>query len=174
MLVSSQIKCTVSQRWLSFGQGEEHAERTTRHNFLEDWLVVSSVGAPETSLDHARFYGWMLYIYNIYILSSSAAVSEAFASDFVFNLVWDSRRLRFPAFVLALSTAFLKGRARGAPTGVLPCAHLGVSRHRRARRPRTRRIFAEERRHGGSIFFGPGYLFSCCSSAKSFLRQASS
>ena len=54
----------------------------------------------------------------IYILSISAAVSEAFASDSVFNLVWDSRRLRLPAFVLPLSTAFLEGRARRAPTGV--------------------------------------------------------
>ena len=32
--------------------------------------------------------------------------------------------------MLALSTAFLEGLARRAPTGVLPCARLGVSRHR--------------------------------------------
>ena len=62
--------------------------------------------------------------------------SEAIASDSVLNLVWDSRRLRFLGFVLAFSIAFLEGRARRAPIGVLPCAHLGVSRHRRARRPR--------------------------------------
>ena len=75
------------------------------------------------------------------ILSFSAAVSEAFASDFVLNSVWDSRRLRFRAFVPARLTAFLEGRARRAPAGVLPCARLRVSRHRRARRPRTRKTF---------------------------------
>ena len=95
-------------------------------------------------------------------------MSEAFASDSVLKLGWDSRRLRFPGFVLAFSTAFLEGRARRAPTGVLPYARLGVSRHRRARRSRTRRIFAGARRHGGSISFGTGDLFRCCCSAKSF------
>ena len=38
-------------------------------------------------------------------------MSEDFASDFVFNFLWDSRRLRFPAFVLALSTASRVARA---------------------------------------------------------------
>ena len=71
--------------------------------------------------------GGNINTYILRILSFSAAVSETFASGFVLNLVWDSRRLRFPAFVLALSIAFLKGRARRAPTGVLPCARLGVS-----------------------------------------------
>ena len=42
-------------------------------------------------------------------------MSEAFASDFASNLVWDFGRLRFPAFVLAFLTAFLEGRIRRAP-----------------------------------------------------------
>ena len=41
------------------------------------------------------------------MLSLVTAVSEAFTSDFVLNLGWDSRLLRFPGFVLAFSTAFL-------------------------------------------------------------------
>ena len=106
----------------------------------------------------------MVYIYTRYIQSFATPKSEALASDSVLNLGWDSRRLRFPGFVLAFSTAFLEGRARRAPTGALPCAHLGVSRRRRARRPRTRRIFAGARRHGGFISFGPGDLFRCCCS----------
>ena len=86
-----------------------------------------------------------IYIY-IYIQSFAAPKSEAFASDSVLNLIWDSRRLRFLGFVLGFSTAFLEGRARRALTGAPPCARLGVSRHRRARRPRSRRIFAGARR----------------------------
>ena len=54
----------------------------------------------------------------------------------------------FPA---CFSTVFLEGRARRAPAGVLLCARLGVSSHRRARRPRTLRIFAGATRHRGSI-----------------------
>ena len=109
-----------------------------------------------------------IYIYiPWYIVSFATAVSEAFASDFVLNLGWDPRRLRFPRFVLAFSTAFPEGRARRAPTGVLPCALLGVSRYRRARRPRTRRIFVGARRHGGSIIFCPEDLFrGCCKRSK--------
>ena len=55
--------------------------------------------------------------------------AKAVASDSVLDLGWDSRRLRIPGFVLAISFAFLEGRARRAPTGVLPCARLGVPRH---------------------------------------------
>ena len=93
--------------------------------------------------------------------------SEAFVSGSVFNLGGDSRRLRFPGFVLAFSTAFLEVRARRAPTGVLPGARLGVWRHRRARRPRARRIHAGARRRGGPILSSPRDLFRRCCSAKS-------
>ena len=44
----------------------------------------------------------------MYILAFSRVVREAFAFEFVLNLVWDSRWLRFPAFVLAFWTAFLE------------------------------------------------------------------
>ena len=37
--------------------------------------------------------------------ASISSLSEAFASDLVLNFVWDSGRLRFPAFILAFSTA---------------------------------------------------------------------
>ena len=66
-------------------------------------------------------------IYIIYILSFATALSDAFASDFVLNVGWDSGRLRFPGFELAFSAAFLEGPARRALTGVLLCARLGVS-----------------------------------------------
>ena len=105
----------------------------------------------------------------IYILHFSAAASEGFAPDLVLNFVGDSGRLPFPGFVLAFSITFLEGRARRAPTGVLPCPHLGVSSHRRARQPRTGGICAGERRHGRSIFFPPGKLVRCSCSAKTFL-----
>ena len=105
------------------------------------------------------------YIY-IYIQSFATPENEASASDSVLNSGWDSRRVRFPGFGLAFSAAFLEGRARRGPTGVLPCAHLGVSRYRRARRPRTQRIFVGVRGHGGYIFFGSGYLFRYCCPAK--------
>ena len=94
--------------------------------------------------------------------SIATTESEAFASDSE-HFVLKFRLLDAFAFLgiaLAFSAAFLEGRARQAPTRVLPCAHLGVSRHRRAQRPRSRR-----RRQGGSIFFGPGDLFRCCCSA---------
>ena len=73
-------------------------------------------------------YTYYIYIYRCrYIFNAQRRLkSEAFASDSVLNLGWDSRRLRFSGFVLAFSTAFLEGRARRAPTGVLPCARLGV------------------------------------------------
>ena len=63
-----------------------------------------------------------------YIYSFATAVSEALASDFVLNLVWDSRRLGFPGFVLAFSTAFLEGRAGRVPTGVFSRARVPESR----------------------------------------------
>ena len=106
---------------------------------------------------------------SIYILHFSAAASEGFAPHLVLNFVGDSGRLPFPGFVLAFSITFLEGRARRAPTGVLPCPHLGVSSHRRARQPRTGGICAGERRHGRSIFFPPGKLVRCSCSAKTFL-----
>ena len=60
------------------------------------------------------------------------------------NFVWDSGRLRFPAFVLVFSTAYLEGRASRPPTGILPCARLAVSGHRRSRTPNLRDICWEK------------------------------
>ena len=67
-----------------------------------------------------------------------------------------------PPFVLAFSTALLDGGASRAPTGVLPCARLGVSAPpTSAATPELEGYLLEKGRHGRSVFCGPGNLFRC-------------